>query len=89
MFPYLCAVGTGGNMRRLEELNLVDNFLANSVTSHKLYGEPAARCILECILGRKIGKLRVMPQHFIQGENTDRRGVRLDVYKRVFNENSF
>lgn len=67
-------------MRRLEELNLVDNFLANSVTSHKLYGEPAARCILECILGRKIGKLRVMPQHFIQGENADRHGVRLDVY---------
>lgn len=52
-------------MRQLEELNLVDNFLANSVTSHKLYGESAARCILECILGRKIGKLTVASQHFI------------------------
>lgn len=67
-------------MRRLEELNLVDNFLVNSLTSHKLYGEPAARSILECILGRKIGKLTVMSQHFIQGGNTDRHGVRLDVY---------
>jgi len=67
-------------MRQLEELNLVDNFLANSLTSHKIYGVPAARCILECILDRKIGKLRVAPQHFIQGENTDRHGVRLDVY---------
>ncbi|MDE5818831.1 MAG: PD-(D/E)XK nuclease family transposase [Lachnospiraceae bacterium] len=67
-------------MRQLEELNLVDNFLANSLTSHKLYGESAARCMLECILGRKIGELRVAPQHFIQGENTDRHGVRLDVY---------
>ena len=67
-------------MRQLEELNLVDNFLVNSLTSHKLYGEPAARSILECILGRKLGKLKVMPQHFIQGGNTDRHGVRLDVY---------
>lgn len=31
-------------------------------------------------MGRKIGKLRVTPQHFIQGENTDLHGVRLDVY---------
>ncbi len=77
---FSCAVGTGGNMRQLSELNLVDNFLANSLTSHKRYGEPAARCILECILGRKLGKLRVVPQHFIQGENMDRHGVRLDVY---------
>lgn len=77
---FSCVVGTGGNMRQLEELNLVDDFLANSLTSHKLYGESAARCILECILGRKIGKLKVVPQHFIQGENTDRHGVRLDVY---------
>lgn len=67
-------------MRQLEELNLVDNFLVNSLTSHKLYGESAARCILECILGRKLGKLKVMSQHFIQGESTNRHGVRLDVY---------
>ncbi|MBD5531740.1 MAG: hypothetical protein HDQ98_05990 [Lachnospiraceae bacterium] len=67
-------------MRQLEELNLVDNFLANSLTSHKLYGESAARCILECILNRKIGRIRVTSQHFVQGENTDRHGVRLDVY---------
>ena len=67
-------------MRRLEELNLMDNFLVNSLTSHKRYGEPAARCILECILGRKLGRLKVLQQHFIQGENTDRHGVRLDVY---------
>ena len=30
-------------MRQLEELNLVDNFLANSLTSHKLYGESAGK----------------------------------------------
>ena len=67
-------------MRKLEELNLVDDFLVNSLTSHQVYGEPAARCILECILGRKIRKLRIIPQHFIQGEDTDKHGIRMDVY---------
>ncbi|MDE7253626.1 MAG: PD-(D/E)XK nuclease family transposase, partial [Acetatifactor sp.] len=67
-------------MRKLEELNLVDDFLVNSLTSHQVYGEPAARCILECILGRKIGKLNVIPQHFMQGEDTDKHGIRMDVY---------
>ena len=67
-------------MRQLEELNLVDDFLANSLTSHKIYGEPAARCILECILHRKLGKITVIPQRFLQGEDTDRHGIRMDVY---------
>lgn len=66
--------------RQLEELNLVDDFLVNSLTSHQVYGEPAARCILECILGRKIGKLTIIPQCFVQGEDTDGHGIRMDVY---------
>ncbi len=45
-------------MKNLEELNLVDDFLVNSLTSHKVYGEQSARYILECILHRPIGKLR-------------------------------
>ena len=70
-------------LRQLEELNLVDNFLVNSLTSHQTYGEPAARCILECILGRKLGTIRVIPQRFMQGEDTDKHGIRMDVYKRM------
>ena len=67
-------------LRKLEELNLVDDFLANSLTSHAVYGEPAARCILECILGRKIGKIKVTPQRAVQGEDTNKHGIRMDVY---------
>lgn len=79
-----CTMRTGGKrMRKLEELNLVDDFLVNSLTSHQVYGEPAARCILECILGRKIGKIKVIPQHFMQGEDTDSHGIRMDIYKRM------
>ena len=67
-------------MRTLEELNLVDDFLVNSLTSHKIYGEQSARYILECILHRQIGKLTVVPQRFFCGENTETHGIRLDVY---------
>ena len=67
-------------MRTLEELNLVDDFLVNSLTSHKIYGEQSARYILECILHRQIGKLTVVPQRFFCGENLETHGIRLDVY---------
>ena len=77
-------MGTGGKrmrqVRKLEDLNLVDNFLVNSLTSHQVYGEPAARCILECILGRKLGKIKVVPQRIVPGEDTDKHGIRMDIY---------
>ena len=58
-------------MKTLEELNLVDDFLVNSLTSHKIYGVQSARYILECILHRQIGKLTVVPQRFFCGENLE------------------
>ncbi len=67
-------------MKDLQEMNLVDDFLVNSLTSHKIYGESASRYILECIFRRKIGKLTVVPQRFLCGENPRDHGIRLDVY---------
>ena len=32
-------------MKRLEDMNLVDDFLAHSLTAHKTYGEEASRYI--------------------------------------------
>ena len=51
-------------------MNLVDDFLVNSLTSHKTYGESASRYILECIFRRKIGKLTVVPQRFLYTKGT-------------------
>jgi len=67
-------------MKKLEDMNLVDDFLAYSLTAHKTYGEKAARYILECILQRKIRHLTVMPQKSWYGERPKTHGVRLDVY---------
>lgn len=67
-------------MKKLEEMNLVDDFLAYSVTAHKIYGEKASRCILECILQRRIRHLTIVPQKVWYGEEPESHGVRLDVY---------
>lgn len=55
-------------MKRLEDMNLVDDFLAYSLTVHKTYGEEASRYMLECILQRKIRHLVIVPQKIWYGE---------------------
>lgn len=72
--------GTGAAMKKLEEMNLVDDFLAYSLTVHKTYGEEASRYILECILQRRIRHLTVMPQKTWYGEGPGKHGIRLDIY---------
>jgi predicted transposase/invertase (TIGR01784 family) len=70
----------GGEIKKLADMNLVDDFLAYSLTTHKRYGEEASRFILECILQRKIGHLTIVPQKVWHGEEPKGHGVRLDVY---------
>ena len=65
--------------RPLSELNLIDDFLFYSILSHKQYGEPFARMLLEIILQRKFEKIRIHTQEVIYGSDTNRHGVRLDV----------
>ena len=57
-------------MKDLQEMNLVDDFLVNSLTSHKTYGESASRYILECIFRRKIGKLAEKETLFLYTKGT-------------------
>ena len=67
-------------MKKLEDMNLVDDFLAYSLTAHKVYGEEASRYILQCILQREIRHLTVVPQKTWYGERPEAHGVRLDIY---------
>lgn len=67
-------------MRKLEDLNLVDDFLFGSVMSYPGIGEIFARELLETIFDRKFGRLTVIPQKVYYGSDTDRHGARLDVY---------
>ncbi len=35
---------------------------------------------IDCSVYRKIGKLKVIPQHFLQGEDMGVHGIRMDIY---------
>lgn len=67
-------------MKKLEELNLVDDFLFGSVLSYPGIGETFARELLETVFDRKFGKMTVIPQKVYYGGDRDRHGARLDVY---------
>ena len=66
--------------RKLEDLNLLDDFLFTSVVNYPDIGEKFIRELLKVILGKEIGKLTVIPQKVYPGSNTDKHGARLDVY---------
>ena len=76
------------NRKQLSDLNLIDDFLFYTILSHKEYGVPFARMILEIILQRKIGAIQIHPQHAIYGSDTEHKGVILDVLIEEVYENS-
>ena len=67
-------------MKKLEDMNLMDDFLVSSLMNSRKYGEKAVRYILGCILKRPLGKLTVVPQRVMCGESPEKHGIRLDVY---------
>ena len=48
--------------KRLEDMNLLDDFLFNAVMTFPGIGERFCRLLLQVVLGREIGRLRVVAQ---------------------------
>ena len=66
--------------RKLEELNLIDNFLFTEAAGYGEEGRKLCQIILETMLGRPLPYLKVEVQKIISGIDTDKHGIRLDVY---------
>ncbi|MBD5474451.1 MAG: hypothetical protein HDR17_00440 [Lachnospiraceae bacterium] len=66
--------------KKLEELNLLDDFLFGTLISHPVYGEHFAEILIKTILNRDVKIIKVVPQMNYYGQDTDRHGARLDVY---------
>ena len=66
--------------RKLEELNLLDDFLFGSMVTYPEIGEKFTKELLKTIFQKDFGKLKVIPQRVYYGSDTDRHGARLDVY---------
>ena len=64
----------------LEELNLLDDFLMGSVLSYPGIGPEVCRRMVSIILNREIKQIRIIPQKVYFGADTDKHGIRLDVY---------
>lgn len=75
--------------KKLENLNLVDDFLFGTLVSHPEFGEPFVKEILKTIFGRSFGRLTVVPQKVYYGTDTDMHGARLDVYLEEDAEDPF
>ncbi len=66
--------------KKLEELNLLDNFLFGKLVTYPELGEDFARILLRTVFGREYKHLTIFPQKVYYGENTNLHGARLDVY---------
>lgn len=66
--------------KKLEELNLLDDFLFGTLISHPMYGERFARVLVSTMLNRDVKILKIVPQMNYCGQDTDCHGARLDVY---------
>lgn len=65
--------------KRLEDMNLLDDFLFNAVMTFPGIGERFCRLLLQVVLGREIGRLQVVAQRAFGGRDEGFRGARLDV----------
>ena len=72
--------------RKLEELNLIDDYLMSCVAGDPFVGEACIRKILSVLLGREIAHVRVTAQRVFPGTDTDLRGIRMDVEVEEFTE---
>ena len=73
-------------MRRLQDLNLMDNFLFNKVLGDKKDGNAVARILIETILGRPIGRINVSVQKTFPSLDTDKKGSIMDLIVEEFAE---
>lgn len=67
-------------IKKLEEMNLLDNFLFGSVVTYPEIGENFTRILLKIIFGREFKHLSVYPQKVFYGSDSNFHGTRLDVY---------
>lgn len=66
--------------RRLEDLNLMDDFLFQEMLMQEDIGEEFCRILLSTILGRPFRRVKVIPQKSIPGPNTNLHCIRIDAY---------
>ena len=76
----------GYTRMKLQELNLIDDFLSNAIASNEEINEPFYRLLLSVLLGKELKKIRVLSQRIIPASTPELRGIRMDVEIMEFDE---
>ncbi len=66
--------------RKLQELNLLDDFLFGKLVTYPGMGEQFCRQLISVILGVELKRVKIVPQKVYYGADVDMHGARLDVY---------
>lgn len=69
----------GYTKRKLEELNVLDDFMISTLAADDEVGADFCRELLSILLQRKIGQVKVVTQKTIMALSPEYRGIRLDV----------
>ena len=74
------------HFRKLEDLNLLDDFLFRQMLLQEDISEEFCRILLSTILGKPIRKVHVVPQKDIPGIDTHQHGIRMDAYIKAVSD---
>ena len=67
-------------MKKLREMNVIDNFLFQEIMVDEERGKEACRLILGRILNREIGEIDFTPEKVVPGVSEENHGIRMDAY---------
>ena len=67
-------------IKPFEELDIIDDYMANAVASDPVVGKDFSRALVEGLLQVELGEhIRVNVQRFLLGDTPERRGIRMDI----------
>ena len=67
------------NYKKLEDLDVLDDFMLNAIANDPDVAEPFFQKVLSVLLEREIGEISVHAQVFVPADTPERRGICLDV----------
>ena len=69
----------GYTIKPFEELDVMDDFLANAIANDQEVGEEFYRILISVLLQKEVGKIRISAQRIIPAEVPTQRGIRVDI----------
>ncbi len=76
----MCEAKKPAQMKPLEEMNVIDDFLFTEIMADEQSGLEVCRIILSCVLKREVRYIRFTAQKAVPGVSEHSHGIRMDAY---------